>query len=108
MVDRTMTGVYPILSMPFDDEGRIDTNFGGITGCQKAVHLYEGFGIPCEMHVGGFGNAQILGSTTEETCEFYERGLLRPGEAYDVTPPHLPLRRVVCGDIYGSKGSARS
>ena len=51
--------------------------------------MYEGFGIPCEMHVGGFANAQILGSTTQETCEFYERGLLRPGEDYDVTPPYL-------------------
>ena len=71
------------------DIGRIDANFGGITGCNKAVHLYEGFGIPCEMHVGGFANAQILGSTTQETCEFYERGLLRPGVDYDVTPPYL-------------------
>ena len=71
------------------DIGRIDTNFGGITACKKAVDMYESFGIPCEMHVGGFGNAQILGATTEDTCEFFERGLLRPGEDYDVTPPYL-------------------
>lgn len=71
------------------DIGRIDTNFGGITACKKAVDMYEAFGVPCEMHVGGFGNAQILGSTTEELCEFYERGLLTPGENYDVTPPYL-------------------
>ena len=41
------------------------------------------------MHVGGFGNAAILGSTTEETCEFFERGLHYPDEDYDVTPPYL-------------------
>ena len=28
-------------------------------------------------------------ATRIETCEFYERGLLRPGEDYDVTPPYL-------------------
>ena len=71
------------------DIGRIDINFGGITACRKAVAMYESFGVPCEMHVGGFGNAAILGSTTEETCEFFERGLHYPDEDYDVTPPYL-------------------
>ena len=71
------------------DIGRIDTNFGGITGCKKAVAMYEGFGIPCEIHVGGFSNAQILGTTTDELCEFFERGLLTPGVDYDGTPPYL-------------------
>ncbi|MDP2949145.1 MAG: enolase C-terminal domain-like protein [Chloroflexota bacterium] len=71
------------------DIGRIDTNFGGITACRKAVDMYETMGLRCEMHVGGFGNAQILGATTEDTCEFFERGLLRPGEDYDVTPSYL-------------------
>ncbi|MBI2964799.1 MAG: enolase, partial [Chloroflexi bacterium] len=46
-------------------------------------------GVPCEMHVGGFGNSQILGATTEETCEFYERGLHWADEEYDIVPPYL-------------------
>ncbi|MBM3959700.1 MAG: enolase [SAR202 cluster bacterium] len=71
------------------DIGRIDVNFGGITACKKAVDMYESLGIPCEIHVGGFGNAQILGATSEETCEFFERGLHWTGEDYDVTPPYL-------------------
>jgi L-alanine-DL-glutamate epimerase-like enolase superfamily enzyme len=75
------------------DIGRIDVNFGGVTACRKAVDMYESFGVPCEMHVGGFGNAAILGATTEETCEFFERGLLWPIDHplgdYDKTPPYL-------------------
>ena len=72
------------------DMGRIDTNFGGITGCRKALGFYESIGMQCELHVGGFGNLALLGSTSEETCEYYERGLLRPGEDYDaMVPPHL-------------------
>ena len=71
------------------DIGRIDISWGGITGCRKAVSMYEAFGVPCEIHVGGFGNMAILGSTAEETCEYYERGLLRHDEDYDVTPPSL-------------------
>lgn len=71
------------------DIGRIDVNFGGITACWKAVNVYESFGVPCEMHVGGFGNAQILGATTAETCEFFERGLLSPRIDYDLTPVYL-------------------
>lgn len=71
------------------DIGRIDVNFGGITACKRAVDVYESFGVPCEMHGGGFANSAILGSTTDETCLFYERGLLRPDFDYDATPPYL-------------------
>lgn len=71
------------------DIGRIDVNFGGITACKKAVDVYEAFGVPCEMHGGWFGNAAILGATTDETCLFYERGLLRPEFDYEATPPYL-------------------
>ena len=72
------------------DMGRIDTNFGGITGCRKALGFYESIGMQCELHVGGFGNLALLGSTSEETCEYYERGLLRPDEDYDtMVPPYL-------------------
>ena len=72
------------------DMGRIDTNFGGITGVRKALGFYESIGMQCELHVGGFGNLALLGSTSEETCEYYERGLLRPDEDYDaLCPPYL-------------------
>ncbi len=72
------------------DMGRIDTSFGGITGCRKVLGFYESIGMQCEMHVGGFGNLALLGSTTEETCEYYERGLLYTDEDYDaMCPPHL-------------------
>lgn len=72
------------------DMGRIDTNFGGITGCRKALGFYESIGMQCELHVGGFGNLALFGSTSEEVCEYYERGLLRPGEDYDsLVPPYL-------------------
>jgi L-alanine-DL-glutamate epimerase-like enolase superfamily enzyme len=75
------------------DIGRIDPNFGGITGCHKALGVYEAFGIPCELHVGSFGNLQLLGSTLEETCEYFERGLLRLDEEYDITPAYLKAPR---------------
>lgn len=72
------------------DMGWIDTNFGGITGVRKALGFYESIGMQCELHVGGFGNLALFGSTSEETCEYYERGLLRPDEDYDaIVPPYL-------------------
>lgn len=72
------------------DMGRIDVTFGGITGCRKALGFYESIGMQCEIHVGGFGNLALLGSTSEETCEYYERGLLRHDENYDsLIPPYL-------------------
>ena len=71
------------------DIGRIDVNFGGITACKRAVDVYESFGVPCEMHGGWFPNSAILGATTDETCLFYERGLLRPDFDYDATPAYL-------------------
>ncbi len=81
------------LAQQATDIGRIDINFGGITACRRAVDMYESFGMPCEMHVGGFGNAAILGATTQETCEFFERGLLYPLDHpmgdYDRTPVYL-------------------
>ena len=72
------------------DMGRIDTNFGGITGVRKALGFYESIGMQCELHVGGFGNLALFGATSEETCEYYERGLLRPDEDYEaLVPPYL-------------------
>ena len=41
------------------------------------------------MHRGGWDNTQILGATSEATCKYYERGLLRPDVDRDVPPPYL-------------------
>ena len=39
--------------------------------------------------MSGFGNLQVLGATSEDVCEYYERGLLGPGVRYDATPAYL-------------------
>jgi len=71
------------------DISRIDVLRGGITGAMKTAALCEAFGIRCELHMSGFGNLQVLGATSEDVCEYYERGLLAPGVDYDATPPYL-------------------
>ena len=68
------------------DIGRTDVNFGGITGVRKTVDMYEALGMKCEIHVGGFGNAQILAATDGDLCEYFERGLLEL-EMVDTPPP---------------------
>ena len=37
----------------------------------------------------GFGNLQVLGATSEDTCEYYEHGLLAPGVDYEAPLPYL-------------------
>ena len=71
------------------DISRIDVLRGGITGAMKTAGLCEAFGVRCELHMSGFGNLQVLGATSEDVCEYYERGLVGPGVDYDVTPPYL-------------------
>jgi L-alanine-DL-glutamate epimerase-like enolase superfamily enzyme len=71
------------------DMSRIDVLRGGITGVKKAVDVCEAYGVRCEIHMSGFGNLQILGATSEDTCEYYERGLEAPGIDYDRVPPYL-------------------
>ncbi len=71
------------------DISRIDVLRGGITGVMKAAAMCEAFGMRCEIHMSGFGNMQILGATSEDVCEYYERGLLGPGVRYDTAPPYL-------------------
>lgn len=61
---------------------RIDVYYGGITGCWKLINLCQAFGLQCEMHTGGWANAQLLAATPAATCEYYEWGLLRPGVEY--------------------------
>jgi L-alanine-DL-glutamate epimerase-like enolase superfamily enzyme len=71
------------------DMSRIDVLRGGITGVKKMVSVCEAYGVRCEIHMAGFGNLQILGATSEDTCEYYERGLEAPGMDYESPPPYL-------------------
>ncbi|MBL7201148.1 MAG: enolase [Anaerolineae bacterium] len=71
------------------DMSRIDVLRGGITGVKKMVSVCEAYGVKCEIHMSGFANLQILGATSEDTCEYYERGLIAPGVDYDTPPPYL-------------------
>jgi L-alanine-DL-glutamate epimerase-like enolase superfamily enzyme len=71
------------------DMSRIDVLRGGITGCHKMAAICEAFGVKCEMHMSGFGNLQILGATSEDVCEYYERGLEAPGVDTLTPPPYL-------------------
>jgi len=71
------------------DISRIDVLRGGITGAAKMAATCDAFGLRCELHMSGFGNLQVLAATSEDVCEYYERGLLGPGVRYDVIPPYL-------------------
>jgi L-alanine-DL-glutamate epimerase-like enolase superfamily enzyme len=71
------------------DRSRIDVLRGGITGVKKLVSVCEAYGVRCEIHMSGFANLQILGATSEDTCEYYERGLLAPGVDYETALPYL-------------------
>ena len=71
------------------DMSRIDVLRGGITGVKKMVGVCEAFGVKCEIHMSGFANLQILGATSEDVCEYYERGLEAPGVDYEASLPYL-------------------
>jgi L-alanine-DL-glutamate epimerase-like enolase superfamily enzyme len=71
------------------DMSRIDVNRGGVTGARKTAIVAEAFGVRCEMHMAGFGNLQVCGATSEDTSEYYEKGLLAPGVDYDAPHPYL-------------------
>jgi L-alanine-DL-glutamate epimerase-like enolase superfamily enzyme len=71
------------------DRSRIDVLRGGITGVKKLVSVCEAYGVRCEIHMSGFANLQILGATSEDTCEYYERGLVAPGVDYETPLPYL-------------------
>jgi L-alanine-DL-glutamate epimerase-like enolase superfamily enzyme len=71
------------------DMSRIDVLRGGITGVKKMAAICEAFGVKCEVHMSGFANLQILGSTSEDVCQYYERGLLAPGVDCDTPPAYL-------------------
>jgi L-alanine-DL-glutamate epimerase-like enolase superfamily enzyme len=71
------------------DMSRIDVLRGGITGVKKMAAICEAFGVKCEVHMSGFANLQILGSTSEDVCQYYERGLLALGVDCETPPPYL-------------------
>jgi L-alanine-DL-glutamate epimerase-like enolase superfamily enzyme len=71
------------------DMSRIDVLRGGITGCHKMAAICEAYGVRCELHMSGFGNLQVLGATSEDVCEYYERGLEAPGLDYEAPLPYL-------------------
>ncbi|MCC6627289.1 MAG: enolase [Chloroflexi bacterium] len=71
------------------DISRIDVLRGGITGARKTATVCEAYGARCEIHMSGIGNLQVLGATSEDTCEYYERGLLAPGVDYDAKLAYL-------------------
>ena len=56
---------------------------GGITAAKKTAIVCEAYAVKCEIHMSGIGNLHVLGSTPEDTCEYYERGLLAPGVDYE-------------------------
>jgi len=58
----------------------------------KTAAVCEAFGVRCEIHMSGIGNLQVLGATSEDTCEYYERGLLAPGVDYDAPLPYLSVQ----------------
>jgi L-alanine-DL-glutamate epimerase-like enolase superfamily enzyme len=39
--------------------------------------------------MAGWGNLQVMGATSEDTSEWYEKGLLAPGVDYDAAHPYL-------------------
>jgi L-alanine-DL-glutamate epimerase-like enolase superfamily enzyme len=71
------------------DMSRMDVNRGGITAAKKTAIVCEAYAVKCEIHMSGWGNLQVLGSVSEDTCEYYEKGLLAPGVDYDAPLPYL-------------------
>ena len=71
------------------DMSRIDVLRGGVTGVKKMASICEAYGVKCEIHMSGFANLQLLGATSEDVCEYYERGLLAPGVDCNTPPPYL-------------------
>lgn len=71
------------------DMSRIDVLRGGITGVKKTMAVCEAYGVRCEIHMSGFGNLQALASSSEDVCEYYERGLEAPGVDYETPEPYL-------------------
>jgi L-alanine-DL-glutamate epimerase-like enolase superfamily enzyme len=71
------------------DMSRIDVMRGGVTGARKTAIVCEAYGLRCEIHMAGWGNLQVLGATSEDTSEYYEKGLMAPGVEIDAPHPYL-------------------
>jgi L-alanine-DL-glutamate epimerase-like enolase superfamily enzyme len=68
---------------------RIDYFYGGLTGCWKLINVCQAYGLQCELHGGGWPHMQLACAVPEATCEYYERGLLRPGLDDSLPEPYL-------------------
>ncbi len=71
------------------DMCRIDAQRGGITGARKTAIICEAYAMRCELHMSGWANLHVMGATPEDTCEYYEKGLLGPGVDGDAPHPYL-------------------
>ena len=47
--------------------------------------LHNASGLPAL----GWGNLHVMGATSEDTSQWYEKGLLAPGVDYDAPHPYL-------------------
>ena len=54
----------------------------------KNVAVCEAFGVSVRSHMSGFANLQVLGATSADVCEYYERGL-QPRIDYETPEPYL-------------------
>jgi L-alanine-DL-glutamate epimerase-like enolase superfamily enzyme len=70
------------------DAVRLDMMCGGITGCHKMAAVCEACGVKLELHFSSWANLHILGATSEDVCEYYERGMLSPGIDYERPQPY--------------------
>lgn len=68
---------------------RIDVFYGGITGCMKLIALCQAYGLKCEIYGAGWPHVHLVAAMPESTCEYYERGLLHPGQDYEKRYPYM-------------------
>lgn len=71
------------------DIGRIDVNYGGITGAYKFASICQSLGLKCELHGSGWWHIHLVGAFPESVCEYYERGLLHPDVDFDKRYPFM-------------------
>ena len=75
-------GSWPALVTPFTEDDEVD---------------YEILRRLVDFHMENKSDGiLLLGSTSEDVCEYYERGLEGPGVEYDAPPPYL---RAICDPL---------
>ena len=67
----------------------IDYFYGVVTGRRKMINICQACGLQRELHGSGWANMQLACAVPEATCEYYERGLLRPGLDDSRPEPYL-------------------